>query len=151
MESLVDPNIWLTEMKNATQNTALEHLGIEIASATEERIVLRMPITDKVRQPMGLLHGGINLVLAESAASIHACWGIDLTAVAPVGIEISASHLRSARDGWIRAEAVVLRRAKQLIVHEVDIVDEARNLLLSKCRVTNFYKVISAEKTIHKR
>lgn len=142
MEHSISPEEWLGEMRRATRNTTLDFLGIQIADASAEKIVLRMEITDKARQPMGLLHGGINLVLAESAASIHACWGIDLSQLAPVGIEISASHVRSARAGWVRAEGRVVRRTRQLIVHEVDILNEENSELLSKCRVTNFFKAL---------
>src|SRR3954465_3488044 len=95
-------------------NTALQPLGIHVISVNQESLSLRMPITDAARQPFGLLHGGISLLLAESAASMHACWGIDLNLVFPVGIEINGSHLRSASSGFVLATAQLLRRSKSL-------------------------------------
>src|SRR5690625_489234 len=96
-------------------------------------------ITNAARQPFGLLHGGVSMVLAETAASMHACWGVDLTKVVPVGIEINGSHLRSATEGVVLAECRVVRRAQTLIVHEIDIIDEKTGRKLNVSRVTNLY------------
>ncbi len=121
---------------------ASAHLEIEITRYDAEGMELTMPITDKTRQPLGLFHGGMSLVLAESAASMHACWGVDLSKVAPVGIEINGSHLRSARDGTVRATARVIRRGRSIIVHEVEIHHVETGNLLCVSRVTNFYNTV---------
>jgi len=123
--------------------TALEPLGVQILAVDEQHMLLRMPITDAARQPAGLLHGGISLLLAESAASMHACWGIDLRERFPVGIEINGSHLRSASAGYVRAEATLVRGSQNLAVHEVRITNEETGELLCLARVTNFYKKLA--------
>jgi 1,4-dihydroxy-2-naphthoyl-CoA hydrolase len=102
-----------------------------------------MPISEKTRQPLGLFHGGMSLVLAESAASMHSCWGLDLMKVNPVGIEINASHLNIAREGTVRATARVLRRGRSIIVHEVEIHHVETGNLLCLSRVTNFLKSVA--------
>jgi uncharacterized protein (TIGR00369 family) len=130
----------IADFERIIPKTALEPLGTRVVSVNEESLTLRMPITDASRQPFGLLHGGISLLLAESAASMHSCWDVDLTAVFPVGIEINGSHLRSASSGFVLATAYLLRRSKTLAVHEVKIVHEETNELLCVCRVTNYYK-----------
>jgi 1,4-dihydroxy-2-naphthoyl-CoA hydrolase len=130
----------IADFERIIPHTALEPLGVRVTSVDEQSLSLQMPITDASRQPFGLLHGGISLLLAESAASMHSCWGIDLNAVFPVGIEINGSHLRSASSGFVRATAQILRRSKTLAVHEVRIVHEESNELLCVCRVTNYYK-----------
>jgi 1,4-dihydroxy-2-naphthoyl-CoA hydrolase len=135
----------VADFERIIPNTALEPLGISVLSVNEESLNLRMPITNASRQPFGLLHGGISLLLAESAASMHSCWGIDLNSVFPVGIEINGSHLRSASSGFVVATAQLLRRSKTLAVHEVKIVHEETNELLCVCRVTNYYKRRSPE------
>ena len=84
------------------------------------------------------------MVLAETAASMHACWDLDLAHLVPVGIEINGSHLRSASDGHILAKGSVIRRSAKLAVHNVEIVHEESNRLLCLARITNFYKVIGA-------
>lgn len=135
-----NPQSWMDWFSETHRGTAIENLGITIRSVDSDLIVLKMPITDKARQPYGLLHGGISMVLAETAASMHACWGIDLGQKYPVGIEINGSHVRSASEGLVRAEGRVVRRTKSIIVHQVDIFLEEENILLCTARVTNFYK-----------
>jgi 1,4-dihydroxy-2-naphthoyl-CoA hydrolase len=130
----------IVDFERIIPNTALEPLDAHVISVDQDSLTLRMPITDAARQPFGLLHGGISLLLAESAASMHSCWGIDLNSVFPVGIEINGSHLRSASSGFVRATAYLLRRSKTLAVHEVKILHEETNELLCVCRVTNYYK-----------
>lgn len=130
----------LEEVRAFGARNAGHFLEMNITRYDEEGTEIVMPITDKCRQPMGLLHGGMNMVLAESAASMHACWGLDLTKVAPVGIEINGSHLRSAREGSVRATARVIRRSRTLVVHEVEIHHVESGELLCVSRVTNFLK-----------
>jgi 1,4-dihydroxy-2-naphthoyl-CoA hydrolase len=130
------------QLRALLPKTAPEALGVEIILADAERMLLRMPMSDRARQPSGLLHGGISMVLAETAASLHACWDLDLSRSVPVGIEISGSHIRSAADGHIVARAIVIRRSFKLVVHNVEIVHEESDRVLCIARVTNFYKEI---------
>ena len=109
----------------------------------ENGLTLRMPITNATRQPFGLLHGGISLLLAESAASMHSAWDVNPEEVAPVGIEINGSHLRSATSGHVIATARLLRRSQALAVHSVEILHEETQNQLCACRVTNYYKRIA--------
>jgi uncharacterized protein (TIGR00369 family) len=120
--------------------TALEAFGLILVEVGDDRLVLEMPIKPEHRQPMGLLHGGVHLFLAESAASLHACLGIDLRKKHPVGIEVNGSHLHSVRDGNVCATAEVVRRSKTKIIHQVAIhhVESGRQLCV--CRVTNLYR-----------
>lgn len=120
--------------------TALEANAMELVEIDEDHAVLTMPVTDAGRQPMGLLHGGMTMLLAESVASLHACWGVDLSKRQPVGIEIGGSHVRACTDGTVRAVARVVRRTSSLIVHAVEVFEVATGVLLATCRVTNFYR-----------
>jgi uncharacterized protein (TIGR00369 family) len=131
---------WLAEMRAAHERTALGALGGRVEDVDDDHIVIRLPITEKTLQPFGLLHGGISLFLVESAASTHACYGIDLNAQAPVGIEINGTHLRAATQGTLLATGRVLRRGRTHIVHEVDVVLAESGELLCRGRMTNFYK-----------
>jgi 1,4-dihydroxy-2-naphthoyl-CoA hydrolase len=130
----------IEQLRALLPKTAPEALGVEIISADKESLILRMPMSDRARQPLGLLHGGISMVLAETAASLHACWDIDLSLFIPVGIEINGSHIRSASEGHILAKATVLRRSTKLVVHNVEIAHEESGRVLCLARVTNFYK-----------
>jgi 1,4-dihydroxy-2-naphthoyl-CoA hydrolase len=133
---------WVTaaDLNAVSRHTIMQALDIKVEEFSEHSIVLSMPISDATRQPYGLLHGGVSMVLAETAASYHACWGIDLNEKAPVGIEINGSHLDSAESGTVRAVATVLRKSASLIVHEVAITHVESGKLLCVSRVTNFYK-----------
>jgi 1,4-dihydroxy-2-naphthoyl-CoA hydrolase len=133
----------LADFQRLIPNTALEPLAVEVVSVDEKGLTLRMPITNATRQPYGLLHGGISLLLAESAASMHSTWDINPEEVAPVGIEINGSHLRSATSGHVIATARLLRRSQALAVHSVAIIHEETNNQLCECRVTNYYKRIA--------
>ncbi len=130
----------LTDFQQLIPSTALEPLGVEVVSVDEKGLTLRMPITNATRQPFGLLHGGISLLLAESAASMHSAWDINPEDVIPVGIEINGSHLRSATSGHVIATARLLRRSQALAVHSVAIIHEETQNQLCECRVTNYYK-----------
>ena len=132
----------LEQMRALIPKTAVEALGVEIVSVDSEQILLRMPMSDRARQPLGLLHGGVSMVLAESAASMHACWEIDLSRFVPVGVEINGSHLRSASEGHILAKGTVIRRSSRLVIHSVEIIHEETNRLLCVSRVTNYYKTL---------
>jgi 1,4-dihydroxy-2-naphthoyl-CoA hydrolase len=123
----------------------MKPLGIELTDIGDDHIELVMPITDAARQPLGMLHGGVSMVLVESAGSIHAAWGIDISKIIPVGIEISGSHLRSAKDGTVKAVGKVIRRSRSMVVHQVDIYHVETDKLLSTARVTNYYKKVSEE------
>jgi 1,4-dihydroxy-2-naphthoyl-CoA hydrolase len=110
-----------------------ELLDIEVVEAGPERMVLRLPVTWKVHQPYGILHGGVSALLAESAASFGAA-----LAAGPdrqvVGIELNASHLRSVRDGNLTATATPLRVGRTVQVWSIAVTDdENRAICAARC------------------
>ena len=123
-------------------NSAGKYLGISLVDIGEDFIELSMPITDKVRQPFGLLHGGMSMALAESAASMHAAYILDLSKEVPVGIEINGSHVGMAREGNVKAIARIANRSRKFVVHTVEIRLVETDELLSTARVTNYFKKI---------
>lgn len=117
-------------------NTLFEHLGIELAEASLERIVMTMPVVARVHQPYGLLHGGASVTLAESAASIGTALHIDRQTQMAVGLEINANHLRPVRDGTLVAEATPLHHGRKTMVWDIKIRDEQERLIcVSRCTV----------------
>lgn len=114
--------------------TVLETLDITIESAEKERVVLSMPVTERVHQYTGLLHGGVSVVLAETAASIGAALNTDLARYTPVGVEINANHLRSVTKGRVVAEARPVYIGRQMTVWAIEIRDERERLVsVSRC------------------
>jgi 1,4-dihydroxy-2-naphthoyl-CoA hydrolase len=109
-------------------------LGMRIEDASAERVVMSMPVTQMTQQPVGILHGGATVALAESAASIGTWLGIDRTAYSAVGLEINCNHLRAKRDGTVRAIATPLHRGRRNWVWDIRVYDEADALIaISRC------------------
>jgi 1,4-dihydroxy-2-naphthoyl-CoA hydrolase len=124
----------LEMMRNNADRTVLKTLNIEVESAERERVVLSMPVDERVHQYTGLLHGGVSVVLAETAASIGAALNTDLERYTPVGVEINANHLRSVSRGKITATATPIYQGRQLTVWSIEIRDERERLIcVSRC------------------
>lgn len=116
------------------QQTLLLTLDIELTEMTQQRVTATMPVTPKVHQPFGLLHGGASLVLAETVASMAAWLNVDQATERVVGLEINANHLRGKRDGVITAVATPAHIGRRTQVWEVRITDEVGKLVcLSRC------------------
>src|SRR5687768_7666861 len=101
--------IWFGNAKNhlppMVENTLVEHLGIEFVEIGDDYLKARMPVDNRTRQPMGLLHGGASLVLAETLGSVGAYLCIDPTKQTCVGLEINANHIRGVSSGWVYGTA----------------------------------------------
>ena len=120
------------------EGTMMEALGMEFVETRPDRVVVRMPVGPKVRQPFGLLHGGASVALAETAASFGTALNVDLSTHWPVGSEITASHLRSVREGHVVAVATALHKGRTSMVWQIRVESEAdqKLLCLAQCRVT---------------
>ena len=99
-----------------------ESMGMEITEASPERLVARMPVAGN-RQPYGLLHGGASVVLAETLGSFGAALHAGPERIA-VGIEISATHHRSATSGHVTGTATPISLGRTLATYEIVIVDD---------------------------
>ncbi|MEN2768329.1 PaaI family thioesterase [Ornithinibacillus xuwenensis] len=118
------------------KNTLMESLGIEVVSLDKNRVEMTMPVDGRTHQPLGFLHGGASIALAESAASIGACLHVDLESYHVFGIEINANHVKSKRDGTVTAIAKPIHVGKTTMVWEVTIQDEESNLIcISRCTI----------------
>lgn len=117
--------------------TLAEKMGIEFVEFSIGRSVARMPVRGNT-QPMNLLHGGAYLVLGESLGSMSANLFAGPGRVA-VGIEISASHTRSATEGFVTGVCTPIHLGRSLTVHEITIDDERGNRC-STVRITNMLR-----------
>ncbi|NLB89066.1 MAG: hotdog fold thioesterase [Syntrophomonadaceae bacterium] len=109
-------------------------LDIEIIEYTPERVVATMPVTPKTHQPFGLLHGGVSVVIAETVASAGSYQFIDKETQRAVGLEINANHIRSKRDGIVKAIGVPIHVGKRTLVWDIRIYDEEEKLVcISRC------------------
>jgi 1,4-dihydroxy-2-naphthoyl-CoA hydrolase len=97
-------------------------MGVEYLEATAERVVGRMPVKGNT-QPYGLLHGGASCVLAESLGSVGSALHAGPGRIA-VGIEINATHHRSATDGYVTGVATRLHGGRTLATYDIVVTDE---------------------------
>ncbi|WP_141704373.1 PaaI family thioesterase [Planobispora rosea] len=104
------------------RNTLVERMGIEITEASAERVVARMPVEGNT-QPYGLLHGGASCVLAETIGSTGAALHAGPGRIA-VGIEINATHHRSATSGYVTGVATRLHGGRTIATYDIEITDE---------------------------
>ncbi len=119
-----------------TESSLSQHLGIEYLEYHRDRVVARMPVDSRTKQPFGLLHGGASLALAESLASVGGVLNVDEETHRVVGIEINANHLRATREGWVQGIATPLHRGKRTQVWEVRIAAESDGKLICISRCT---------------
>lgn len=106
-----------------------EHIGMEFTKIGEDYIQGRLKVTEKVRQPFGLLHGGASVALAESLGSIGANLIIDPSKFHCVGLDINANHLRGVREGYVYGEARPLHIGKTTQVWEIKLTDDTGKLV----------------------
>ena len=116
------------------KNTMAEALGMELIEVSSGKVVVTMPVDHRTHQPLGLLHGGASVALAETAASIGGWVLVMKDGKAVVGQEINANHLRSVRSGKVKAVAEVLHQGKTSQVWQIKIYDEAERMVcISRC------------------
>ena len=128
---------WSLEKLNSVhKNTMQEVLGIEFLEVGDDFIKARMPVNEKTKQPMGLLHGGANVTLAESLGSIASVMCIDIEKQTVVGLEINANHLRAVRDGFVTGIAKPIHLGRSTQVWEIKIFNDAGQLSCIS-RITN--------------
>ena len=110
-----------------------KYLGIEYLEIGDDYIKSRMPVDERTKQPMGLLHGGASCALAESTASVAATLSVDMSEKVAVGLSLHANHLKSVTEGYIYAKAMPLHIGRTTSLWNVEITDKDGNLV---CRVT---------------
>ena len=129
-------NLDKEQIKNAFKNTLMEHLEIEIDHIGDDFITATMPVGPKTHQPLGYLHGGATVALAESLGSMASFLLIDQQNQNVFGLEINANHIRSKKDGVVKAIARPIHLGSQTHIWDIRIEDEDQKLI-SIVRLTN--------------
>jgi len=119
----------------SSKNTLMETLDIEYVDVGEDFLVAKMPVNPRVHQPDGVLHGGATVALAESVGSTASYIFLDGQKVFVRGIEISANHLKSIREGDVFAKATFIHKGRTTQLWEIKITDTEGNLI-SLCKLT---------------
>ncbi|MCL6258303.1 hotdog fold thioesterase [Aquiflexum sp. TKW24L] len=122
------PNISLEILNSWGENTMTDFLDIQFTKIGDDFLEATMPVTHKTKQPLGLLHGGANVVLAETLGSLAATLTVDGTKQYCVGLEINANHLKSVKEGIVTGVAKPVHLGKKTHVWEVKIYTEQGDL-----------------------
>lgn len=125
----------LQKANAASKDTLMETLNIEIVDFTEDTLTARMPVTPKVHQPDGVLHGGATAALAESVGSFASHIFTNTDEFFVRGIEITANHLKSVKEGYVYAKASFLHRGRTTQLLDIRVIDGEENLV-SICRLS---------------
>ncbi|WP_306013963.1 MULTISPECIES: PaaI family thioesterase [unclassified Allomuricauda] len=117
------------------KNTLMETLDITYVDVGENFLLAKMPVTPRVHQPDGVLHGGASVALAESVGSAASYIFLDGQKFFVRGIEIAANHVKSIREGFVYARASILHKGRTTQLWEIKITDE-EGQLISNCKLT---------------
>jgi 1,4-dihydroxy-2-naphthoyl-CoA hydrolase len=124
----------LEDLDRIHRDTAVRTLGIEFLEIGDAHLRARMPVDARTRQPMGLLHGGASVALAETLGSVAAVMCLPPGRVA-VGLEINANHIGAARSGWVVGLCTPVHVGRSTHVWQIEIRDESERLVCTS-RIT---------------
>jgi 1,4-dihydroxy-2-naphthoyl-CoA hydrolase len=119
------PAIWRQPVSVQTltdihRDTAVAHLGIEFLEVGDDFIRARVPVDPRTRQPYGLLHGGVSVVLAETLGSCGAAYALP-EGWRAVGLDINANHIRGATAGWVTGTTRPVHVGRSTQVWQIDL------------------------------
>lgn len=119
----------LEQCAKMCKNTLMETLNISFCEVGKDYLVAKMPVTPRVHQPDGVLHGGAMVALAESVGSAASFMFLDSKEFYIRGIEISANHVRSIREGYVFAKAEIVHPGRTTQLWDIKIRDEEDQLI----------------------
>ena len=118
----------LDDINQRSANTLADFMGIRFTSIQDDALIAVMPVTSTIKQPIGIVHGGANVVLAETVASTAANLVLDIEKYYAVGLEININHIRSVREGQITAKTWPLHLGRSTSVWQIELQDESQRL-----------------------
>ena len=131
----------LSRLNQASKNTLNETLDIVYTDVSDDFLSATMPVTSRVHQPYGILHGGASCVLAETLGSCLSLIHVDPAKYVPVGTNINSNHLRAKRDGVITGKATFIRKGNTMHVSQIEIRDEKGHLINHTTMTNNIIPV----------
>lgn len=126
---MFDINIKVAHLQEISKNTMVEHLGMEFLELGENYITAKMPVDHRTHQPMGLLHGGASVALAETLGSVASSILLDMNKFHCVGLEINANHIKSARNGFVFGKVTPIHLGRKTHVWDIKITNESEELV----------------------
>jgi len=131
----------LDQLNKASKNTLGETLDIVYTDVSDDFLTATMPVTPKVHQPYGIMHGGASCVLAETLGSCLSLINLDISKSVPVGTNINSNHLRAIREGMVTGTATFIRKGNTMHVSQIEIRDEKGNLINHTTMTNNIVPV----------
>ena len=125
----------LKKINSVNKNSLEETLEIEFIDIGEDFIIAKMPVTSKVLQPDGVLHGGATAALAESVGSAASYFSIDKDKQLVRGMVISCNHLKGVTEGFVYGKATPLHKGRTTQLWEIKVTDDNDNLI-SHCKLS---------------
>ena len=119
----------LEKLNQLCKNTLAENLGILITEVGPDYLCGKMPVDHRTHQPMGILHGGASVALAETLGSIGAVLQIDPEKQNCVGLEINANHIKAVRNGYVHGKATAMHVGRKTQVWEIKIKNDGGDLV----------------------
>lgn len=119
----------LTQINQQVQPTLMQTLGIKFTNLGEDYLEATMEVTPELHQPMGLLHGGASVALAESVGSCLSNILLDQSRFYAVGIQINSNHLKSIKEGVVTARAKILKKGQSVHFLEIEMRNNQQELL----------------------
>jgi len=132
----MDKQQTIDKLNSYNKNTLMETLEIEFTDFGTDFLTAKMPVTSKVYQPQGILHGGATASLAETVGSCASAFFLNDDTKIVKGLEFSINHVKSKREGYVFATARVIHKGRTTHLWEVKVTDEEENLI-SICKITN--------------
>jgi 1,4-dihydroxy-2-naphthoyl-CoA hydrolase len=127
--SFIQKGITLDQLNRLSPNTLAESLGIQFIEIGDNFISAKMPVDHRTHQPLGLLHGGASVALAETLGSVGAYCCLDNNVQYCVGLEINANHIKSIKEGYVIGTASPIHIGKKTHVWEIKIKNEQQELI----------------------
>ena len=134
-ERLFPQEILVEQLNAIGEGCMINHVGIEITEIGPDFLKARMPVDQRTQQPMGLLHGGANVVLSETLGSYASNLLVDIGKFAVVGLEVNANHIRSAKNGFVYGKVTPIHIGRKTHVWNTEITNE-EGKLVSVSRLT---------------
>ncbi|MCH3883241.1 MULTISPECIES: PaaI family thioesterase [Tenacibaculum] len=132
----MDTNKILQKLNSFNKNTLMETLDIEFVAVGDDFLTAKMPVTSKVHQPYGIMHGGATAAIAETVGSCASAYFLNDPTKLINGIELSINHIKSIREGTVFATAKAIHQGRTTHLWEIRVEDEEGNLI-SICKLTN--------------
>jgi len=127
--SIFNPGVTVESLNRLSANTMVSHVGIEFTQIGHDFIEAKMPVDSRTQQPLGLLHGGASVTLAETLGSVAATCCVDRETQYCVGLDINANHIKSAKTGYVFGITKPIHIGKRTHVWEIRIVNEQKELI----------------------